>query len=306
MTRLLTRKTLPLLILATLLASLFSVVSYAEEEVDVEMNLHPNDLAYTFFDINHGESTFIQNGNGENTLVDTGHRISKQELAERLEMYHVSRIDTVIITNKQAEYTGNLLWLLTEYNVDNIYIPKPMYEELQPLLAKTELDVIVYETNDEFTVMKGLECEVLFVDTRPGIHEGASVLTFEHEDQKLLYMSIADEQMETYITDELSVDSTVLKVAEFASPRGTSQKLLDEVDPQVAVIFQNGEETPSATVLERLQDTWIEIYQTARIGTVSIKWSEKDYEIFTIRPPEKDNYENIAQRIKTLFSSEVD
>ncbi|WP_026689519.1 ComEC/Rec2 family competence protein [Alteribacter aurantiacus] len=273
-------------------------VAFGEEEVDVDLNLDSGELAYTFFDLTHGEATLIENAKGERTLIDTGHRKSKEELFERLDMYHITEIDRVIITNKQGEYTGNLQEVIDIYNVKEVSIPKAMYEDVRPLVSSVQSNIHLYEAKDDLYVMDRVMAHVLYVDTRPGIYEGASVLLLDHTDKKLLFMSVADHQVEKFIIENYNVKSTVLKVAEFASDRGTSQRLLDEVDPQVAVIFQNDNEPASKNVLERLQGTWIEIFQTSRTGTISIKWSEEDYEIFTIRPAEKEQLEQMANRLK--------
>ncbi|RNA69176.1 ComEC/Rec2 family competence protein [Alteribacter keqinensis] len=289
------------LILFTWLVFFAPFMVSAEEEIDVELNLRSGESAYTFFDLTHGEATLIENAKGEKTLIDTGHRLSQDELFERLGMYHVSDIDRIIITNKQAEYTGNLQEVIDRYDVKEVSIPKAMSEDLAPILFASDITVDPFETKDDLYVMEGVMAHVLFVETRPGIHEGASVLLFDNTDKKLLFMSVADYQVETFITENYNIKSTVLKVAEFASERGTSQKLLDEADPQVAVIFQNDDELPSPFVLERLQGTWIEIFQTSRTGTVSIKWNDEDYEIFTIRPAEKEQLEQMADRLKGFF-----
>ncbi|TMW73564.1 ComEC/Rec2 family competence protein [Alteribacter natronophilus] len=281
-------------------------VAHAMEEVDVDLNIGGGDLACTFFDLSHGESTLLVNGEEETVLIDTGHRMAREDLELRLEMYHIDQVDTVIVTNKQAEYTGNLTWIIEEYGVNRVIMPEAMYSDVKPAVDDTDAEVSFYSTGSRFEAADDVKAHVLYTETRPGILEGASVLMFEHENDRLLYMSVADDQIEAYLTKNEDVKATVLKVAEFASMRGTTQLLLDESDPQVAVIFKNGDEEPSPFVLERLQGTWIEIFQTARTGSVSIKWHDGDYEIFTVRPAEKSYPEEMASKLKDLFGTKSD
>ncbi|UTW69721.1 hypothetical protein KHA80_01185 [Anaerobacillus sp. HL2] len=117
---------------------------------------------------------------------------------------------------------------------------------------------------------------------------GAFVIVFSYGKQTLLYMGIADKQIEKELIETYALKSTILKVADFGSDKGTTQRFLDEVDPQVAILFKRNGSVVSEMVLERLQETWIDIAQTHRLGTVSIKCHNDDYEIITIQPEEKD------------------
>ncbi|PYZ98390.1 hypothetical protein CR205_07290 [Alteribacter lacisalsi] len=302
----LSRKILKITAVCLFLLLILPVTASAMEEVDVELNLGGGEIACTFFDLRHGESTLTVNGSGETVLIDTGHRSAREDLEIRLDMYHIEEVDAIILTNKQAEYTGNLTWVIENYGVGIVYMPKPMYQDVLPAVEGTGAEIHFYTINSQFEPMNGFSADVLYTETRPGILEGASVIMFEHEADRILYMSVADDQIESYLTKNRDVDAAVLKVAEFANMRGTTQMLLDEADPQVAVIFQNGEEEASPFVLERLQGTWIEIFQTARAGSVSIKWQDGDYEIFTVHPAEKTYPEEIAIRLKELFGTKTE
>ncbi|MCD8510702.1 MAG: hypothetical protein LRY73_13075 [Bacillus sp. (in: Bacteria)] len=130
------------------------------------------------------------------------------------------------------------------------------------------------------------------MEERDGYDEGGCALFVRHHGQRLLYMTIADSFVEEQLVHEYDLKSTMFKVPDFGSDRGTSEYLLNEVDPQVAVIFRNGEAQPSSYVLERLQETWIDIYQTSRIGTITIKCNNEDYEVITVRPSKENTLPN--------------
>ncbi|SDY88345.1 Metal-dependent hydrolase, beta-lactamase superfamily II [Evansella caseinilytica] len=276
-------------LLATLLVFSF-VFSEMVNEVHadkVELNLQKEEVAYTFFDLSYGESTLIQGSSNQAILINTGHQNSRDELRERLEMYNVQKINTLILTSRQEEYAGNLSWLLENWDVEKVIVPEVLTAKFSAVLKNTATDRIsTYKKGDHFALPDGVEVDVLYVENRQGRKKGGSAFFIEHLDQKLLYLAIADVKVEEKLVSEYDLKATVIKVPDFGSDRGTSEGLLTEADPQIAVIFQRGEDPPSNFVLERLEETWIDIYQTSRIGTVTIKCMDHDYEIITVRPSE--------------------
>lgn len=257
------------------------------ESIEVDLNLESEDLAFTFFDLANGEATLLQSGKGQNILIDTGSIESQEELESRLNMYHVEMIDTVILTNQAEEYTGNLQWVINQYNVETIIVPEIMKENIVDIYYLHDKEVIGWKKGEKSELLPFLKTEVIYVEERDIEDMGAFVILFSYGKQTLLYMGIADRQVEKELIETYSLKSTMLKVADFGSDRGTTQRFLDEVDPQVAILFRKNGSTVSEIVLERLQETWIDIYQTHRLGTVSIKCHNDDYEIITVQPEEK-------------------
>lgn len=280
------------IIIALVVIAAFSMSSnrgLADKEIlEVDLNLEEQDLAYTFFDLSNGESTLIQSGKGQTVLIDTGSLESQEELEERLEMFHVDLIDTVIITNPTAEYTGNLQWVINNFQVKTIIVSEVIKEQLISFHHLYDKEVIGWKKGDKAELIPFLNSEVIYVEERILEDKGALVTVFSYGKQKLLFMGIADKQVEKELVDNYPLKSTILKVADFGSEKGTTQQFLDKVDPQVAILFKKNGTPVSELVIERLQETWIDIYQTNRLGTVSIKCHNDDYEILTVRSQEEE------------------
>ncbi len=270
------------------------------ETIEVDLNLEEQDLAYTFFDLSNGEATLLQSGKGQNILIDTGSLDSQEELEERLKMYHVEFIDTIIITNQTEEYTGNLQWLIDNYSVQTVIVPEIIKEQTISLFYLHDKNVIGWKKGDKTELIPFLKTEVIYVEEREGKDLGALAIMFSFGRQSLLFMGVADKQVEKRLVEEYALKSTILKVADFGSEKGTTQKFLDEVDPQVAILFKKKDFPVSEIVLERLQETWIDIYQTSRLGTISIKCHNDDYEILTVKPEEEEFTFGLAN-ISKLF-----
>ncbi|RXJ03983.1 hypothetical protein DS745_00910 [Anaerobacillus alkaliphilus] len=277
-------------------------IALAEREtIEVDLNLEEQDLAYTFFDLSNGEATLLQSGKGQNILIDTGSLESQEELEQRLKMYDVEFIDTIIITNQTEEYTGNLQWLIDNFNVKTVIVPAILKNQMVSFYFLHDKEVIGWKKGDSTELIPFLKSEVIYVEEREGVDQGALAILFSYGKQTLLFMGIADKQVEKQLVEEYSLKSTILKVADFGSAKGTTQRFLDEVDPQVAILFKKKDFPVSELVLERLQETWIDIYQTYRLGTVSIKCHNDDYEILTVRPEEEEFSFGLANNLSKLF-----
>lgn len=260
-----------------------TVATTIDQVEGVHLNLSEQELAFTFFSLESGEATLIQNGKGQNVLIDTGDAGTKEELKDRLSMYHVNTIDTLILTSSKNEYVGNLQWVIDAYQIKKVIVPSVIKEKIISTFRLPAEKVEGWAEGRQADLLPGLLTEVIYVEEDDIQNEGSLALSLTFGNQRTLYMSIANEGVEERLAEKYMLKSAILKVADFGSELGTSQLFLDEVDPQVAILFKAKSKRTSELVLERLQETWIDIYQTNRLGNISIKCNGEDYEILTVR-----------------------
>jgi competence protein ComEC len=268
-----------LFLLFVCFCSLMSTVNATNIE-EVDLNLTKNQVAFTFFDLSNGEATLIQS-QWQNVLINTADSSARDELSERLEMYGVSTIDKLILTNTSEECTGNLQWLLDSYDIRTVI---SIDEILQTFQGDNQLQNVQLKTWDfgkQKEVLPGIKTNVLYARSK------AMVIKFTYGDQKILYMGVADENVEKKLMKEQSINTDILKVGGFGSSEGTIPQFLEQVDPQVAILFHKKGLLPSESMIERLHEVWIDVYETHQVGTVSIKMNLDSYEVITIPVEEK-------------------
>ncbi|WP_209122626.1 ComEC/Rec2 family competence protein [Alkalihalobacillus sp. BA299] len=257
------------------------------DQLEVEFSLEKDEIAFTYFDLPSGEATLIQSGQGGTVLINTGHPSSQVELAKKLHMYHVDDIDSLIITNHSEEYSGNIQWLADHYQISSIIVPQAVKGALEDNLIRGKEKLTGWKEGEIHEILPGLKTEVLFTGGSND-YEAGLVLLFSYGEHRTLYMGIANAEVEELLTSKYDLKSTILKVGDFGSSYGTSQQFLEKVDPQVAILFTLKGKRPSEYVLERLQETWIDVYQTNKMGAVSIKCTPENYEIWTVRASKQD------------------
>lgn len=249
------------------------------EKVDLQLN--DNEIGITFINLTSGESTLIQHGNGKNILINNGGPNTEKELKKVLNMFHVQQIDMLIVTSDDDQYMSNTEFLKENYTIKKFVTGEQILLKSQ---LKQKLNVVKWEvwtTNDKIELLPELFVYVLHdydEDRKPiGLD-----FKLQFHDTAILYMTSSDKQVEQQLMKKHLQDVNILKVAHFGDERGSSKPFIDHVDPQVAIIFRKKNEWPSPAVIERLYQTWIDIYPTKQFGNISIKLDEKSYEVIPI------------------------
>jgi beta-lactamase superfamily II metal-dependent hydrolase len=241
----------------------------------INLNLSKDEIAFTFFDLSQGESTLIQSSTGDNILLNTGGPEAGEELLYYLDIYGVDELKTVIVTSETDEYIGNLQSVVKNVQVHNIVLPDASMDS--PLQMKN----VTWAEGDMTQLFEGLNCELLSKGNKDD-HFTMDIL-LEYKGTNILYMTSAMEKVENKLMEkkDLSVVN-ILKVGDFGNPSGTTEAFLEECDPQVAIVFYKDDQKGITDVLERLHETWMDIYQTRQVGNISVKAKDHDYQVFTI------------------------
>ncbi|WP_417900037.1 hypothetical protein ABN702_07170 [Bacillus haimaensis] len=249
---------------------------YPTDVENIDLKLDEEEIAFTFLDLPNGESTIIQNSEGENILINTGAPESEDELQHYLKIYGVDEISGLIITSPDVEYTGNLKYLLDNFTIDKVILPRSMSD------ARLDIETDWWEKGTKSELVEDLNVQVLNEDYSKKKHLGMDLL-FEFNETHLLYMTSADKEVENRLLQQhnLSVVN-IIKVGDFGNDTGTSKKFLKACDPQTAVVFHKETTEGKSQVLERLQETWLDLYLTSQKGNITIKMQKGDYHVFTL------------------------
>lgn len=262
-----------------------SITSQAKVE-GVDLNLTNDEIAFTFLDLNNGEATLIQSSEQQNILINTGGPKTEEQLKERLETFGVLKLDKLVITNLEENYTENVKWLLESYVVDEVILSKDAKPEFIKRYGQYQKKIRTLVTSESIELLPNLSMSVFAADeSLIAMGDLSFKMSFRHH--RIIYMSTANKQLEEQLTSEQLLKAEILKVAEFAKAEGTTQTFLEKVDPQIAVIFRLQDQSPSPDVIERLGETWIDIYQTKQFGNITIKCNKEDYEVLTIPTKKK-------------------
>lgn len=266
------------------LTSIGSASSFEYGNVEsIDLNLKDHEIAVTFLGLDDGEATLIQGSSGENILVNTGGEETSEELREVLNTYGVKEISTIIITDTQNLFVDELTQIITQYKVRQLISTTEITNDLSGI---TEVEVIPWKEGTTQVLFPDLSAEVLFAGMEKNEGIDFTLQFFKH---RLFLMTSSSQQVEEKLLTKNLDEVTIFKVPNWAKEDSLSEKLIQYVNPQISILFESEEHQPDPDIIYDLQDTWSEVFFTKKHGTITIKFTENNYEVFTF-PVEKEDY----------------
>jgi competence protein ComEC len=275
-------------LLLILLAILFPIASAAAEAStipskveNIDLNIKDNEMAVTFIGLTSGEATIIQGPNNETILVNTGREDTASELEGWLRLYDVKKVGTLILSSDGSDLSfSHINDLITKYQIKRI-ITTP---KLAPLVTKqldqqNLLPVFSWKEGTKETLLPALTAEVQFVGT--DVNEGLDFVLKFFNHRVFLMFSSSDRAEEELFKKNLQ-NINVFKIPNCTKEDSLSKKLIQYLNPQISVLFTPEEEHPDPEILHNLQATWSEVYSTKMHGSVTLKFTDSKYEVFTI------------------------
>ncbi|WP_210365445.1 ATP-dependent DNA helicase [Bacillus sp. REN3] len=240
----------------------------------VEVNLKRNELAFTFFSLSDGEAALIQHGNGENILLNTGGEDTFHELERLLSLFRVSSISSVLITSRDG--LSNLEQVIRKYKVGNILVGKSVQNLIK---ADLPAEIKSWKQGDIEEILPSLIAELVY---EGGEEKEGSDISFQFFHQHIFYISSASRKAEQQFLSRPLKNVNIVKLPQYGERDSFSDLLIEHLDPQLAILFHSNEIKPDPDLLEMLHEAWIDVYSTRQHGTVTIKFTDSNYDVITI------------------------
>jgi len=251
--------------------------------------LLPKQLEVFFIDVGQGDSVFIRTSTGRTVLIDGGGKSSKlnngSDIGETVIIpflldYGVSKLDLVVATHGHDDHLQGLIPVLRDLEVENLVLPdngnEKEFDILLEISGSKDTKVSKCSRGDTIRLDNKTFLSVLhpvkgFRTINSSLNNGSLVLKLNYmEASVLLTGDIEKEVEELLLKDGAYIEADVLKVAHHGSDTSTTREFLDGVEPKAAVISvgNNNFGHPSASVVERLKDTKIQLFRTDVNGAV--------------------------------------
>ncbi len=246
-------------------------------------------------DVGQGDAILIIEGNTQ-VLVDGGPGKRVTSCISRHIPFWDRKIETVVMTHPDADHSTGLVEVFRNYEVDNfvtsgITRETNVYNALMAEVIKSGANVVFAQKGERIS-LGAIYFDVLQpAQIPPAVEAGQAslktnnysiVMKMSYGDFDALLTGDIEDKVSDLIADTSNVENLeYLKVPHHGSKNGLSQKLLDEVRPQVAVISlgKNSYGHPHEEVIKLLSDKDINILRTDIDGDVVV---ESDGENFRI------------------------
>ncbi|WP_338157638.1 DNA internalization-related competence protein ComEC/Rec2 [Piscibacillus halophilus] len=237
-------------------------------------------LKITVLDVGQAESIVIELPNrsgiyvvdvGEEIRFNSGHE--HKNFNDIIKPYlwskGISRIDGIIISHYDTDHAGSLEQIINHFQPKHIISHPFQSLELSKLVTIQEGMQISHGD----VQMKFLSPN--FDDENHDENNRSLVFILKYDDFDMLFTGDITNEIEERIAQKYRLDLDVLKVAHHGSNTSTSETLLKETNPHMAIISvgdQNRYGHPDPEVLERLTNEGIRILRTDENGSISIKY----------------------------------
>ncbi len=253
--------------------------------------LEDNRLHIYFFDVGQGDSILVKTPDDHKILIDGGpdNKVLAY-LGEKLPFWD-RKIDLVVLTHPHADHISGLVEVLKNYKVGEVIATGVIHTSAEYLKF---LDLIK-ESNVKFTpALIGqkykfgkIRLEVLYpfevlAGQRVEDLNNSSVVTrLKYRDFSVLFCGDISQNLEDDLISNFNFQVNILKVPHHGSKTSLSDKFLEVVSPEVAVISvgKNKFGHPAGEVLNKLKNT--RILRTDVDGTIEIASDGQSYEIKT-------------------------
>ena len=292
-------------ILAFIIIIIFAIYVQISNTDNLYGNLDIDKSKLNIFYLNVGQadSTLIIMGE-EVMLIDTGDKSDGQYISQFLQAQGINEIDYLIETHSDDDHSGGIKYIVDNFNVRKIYMPKSAISESEILdLSRIQ---IFSDLNKEYNFDKAT-WRVLSVNNSEEISEGddnntSIVIQLNYENTKYLFMGDAETKIENQLISAGKLEKVdILKVSHHGSNYSSSEKFLEKVKPTYSIISVNNSEYkkhPDTRTLQRLQDIKSKIYRTDKNGTI---WAISDGTNIEIK--ELDINLNGANRVAILLEN---
>jgi competence protein ComEC len=251
-------------------------------------------LEVNFFDVGQGDAIFVETPTRHRILIDGGPSPKIiEKLAKEIPFWDRS-IDLIILTHPEKDHITGLLEVLKRYKVENILWTGivrdiPEYKEWLNLIGKEKANIKIAKAGQRiscknckwkievFYPFESLEGEEFEDSNDTSI---VSKLSFGNS-SFLFTGDIYKDVEESLALTPLDLNSKILKVAHHGSKTSSSEKFLEKVLPEVAVISvgENKYGHPNKETLESLEKYGIRVLRTDREGDIKIISDGTKYEV---------------------------
>jgi competence protein ComEC len=239
------------------------------------------------FNVGQGDSILLVTPKGQTILIDGGPDDSVlRELGRTLPMW-LRKIDLVILTHAHDDHLFGLIEILNRYQVGKIIINEsgynsPIVKAWQKLIIKNNLEIINSERGMIFNFDSNCFLKILEAQKNKLTDENnySIVSEFSCLDRRVLLTGDASLKIEEdIISAGTDIRSDILKISHHGSITGTSLKILELINPRLAIISvgtNNKFGHPKPDVLNYLSNLHINTLRTDKNGTLYLFANNKE------------------------------
>jgi len=268
----------------------------------IALQLIPRPLEVTALAVGDGDCYLIRTPHGRCVLWDGGSRtvpdVGERVLVPNLLLLGVRRLDAVIVSHPDSDHVNGLPAVIAALPVRRLLGPElpdegTAYRQVTDLCAVREIPRFPLRAGDVINLERGVCLRILapgaylLRGTNSDTNNNGLVARLEYRRTRLLLTAdLEAEGEQALFARHPDLRAQVMTVAHHGSRTGTTEQLLDAVQPEIAVISASGDPRtghPHPTVLARLRHRGLAILRTDVHGQLTLRSDGRRWQVRTYR-----------------------
>lgn len=238
-----------------------------------------NSLNLLFFDVNQGDSSFI-NYNDVSILIDTGEEKFVDNVIKTLKGKSIKTIDYLILTHDHSDHASGFNKIYNNFNIQNIILPGVFKNETFLSVKRTvdtsKTNIMYIDKPSTLNIQNDFSLNFLSDFSKPPTEFNDSSLVFRAQIKEfdILYTGDIEENGQLNLMDK-NIKSEILKVPHhgaYNNDKNNVEKFISKVSPYISIISvgENSYDHPNKNTLSILKDVDSKILRTDELGNISI------------------------------------
>lgn len=241
--------------------------------------LEPNNLLIHYIDVGQGDAILVQT-RSKNLLIDSGPDNKKS--INYLKNQGVSKLDYVVATHPHDDHIGSMDKIINNFNVASFYAPKvtnntDSFMDMVNALDSKGLKIVNAKPLLKLDLGDSVICTIIspISNYYKELNNYSVVIKISYNNTSFLLMGDAETcNEEEMVREGYNLKADVLKIGHHGSTSSTSDALLSEASPKIAIIScgkDNDYGHPENKTLNKLKEKNISIYRTDIDGSITLE-----------------------------------
>ena len=234
---------------------------------------------WDFLNVGQGDASLLKFPNSGKILLDAGPDQSILDALGRSQPFFDRNLDVLILSHANLDHYAGLFYVLEHYQprlfvYNGLPSPSATFQNLLEILKMKQIPIIEISAGDKIKIGNNQLTVISPNGQAPkssDININSLIIKGQINNFEILLLGDAEANSIAQLTNDLK--SNIVKISHHGSKNGTSERLLNLIAPEIALIGVGKENRfghPAPTVIDLLKKSGTNVFRTDEDGNIKI------------------------------------